>query len=76
MLKNHQKLQKESGALKIKYTQNVLKTFAVPAGAVELKQHNLFFGNCLPDRVYLDLWSRMLIIMMLIKSHLTLKLRV
>ena len=53
VFKNHQKLQKEAGALKIKYTQNVLKTFAVPAGAVELKQHNLFFGNRLPDRVYL-----------------------
>ena len=53
VLKNHQKLQKESGSVKIKYTQNVLKTFAVPTGAVELKQHNLYFGNRLPDRVYL-----------------------
>ena len=53
VMKNHQKLLKESAGLRIKYTQNILKTFAVPAGAVELKQHNLFFGNRLPDRVYL-----------------------
>ena len=37
VIKNHKKLQKEAGSLKIKYTQNVLKTLAVPAGAVELK---------------------------------------
>ena len=53
ILKNHQKLQKDGGAIRIKYTQNVLKTFAVPKGSVELKQHNLFFGNRLPDRVYI-----------------------
>ena len=53
VLSNHQKLLKESGGLKMKYTQNVLKTFAVPKGSVELKQHNLFFGKRLPDRVYI-----------------------
>ena len=53
VMKNHQKMTKESSGLRIKYTQNMLKTFAVPEGSVELKQHNLFFGNRLPDRVYL-----------------------
>ena len=53
VLKNHEKMHKESASIKIKYTQNVLKTFAVPTGSVELNQHNLFFGNRLPDRVYL-----------------------
>ena len=53
VLKNHQKLHKENGMVRIKYTQNVLKTFAVPTGSVELKQHNLFFGNRLPNRLYL-----------------------
>lgn len=53
VMKNHQRMLKETGSLRIKYTQNVLKTFAVPTGSVELKQHNLFFGNRLPDRVYL-----------------------
>ena len=38
---------------KIKYTQNILKSFAVPKGSVQLTHHNLFFGNRLPDRVYL-----------------------
>ena len=53
VLKNHQKLWKESSQLRIKYTQNILKTFAVPQGSVELSQHNLFFGNRLPNRIYL-----------------------
>ena len=38
--------------LKIKYTQNVLKTFAVPANQTEMKHHNLFFGAHLPDKKY------------------------
>ena len=53
VLKNHQKLWKESSQLRIKYTQNILKTFAVPKGNVELSHHNLFFGNRLPNRIYL-----------------------
>ena len=53
VLKNHQKELKDAGLLKIKYTQNVMKSFAVPSGSVELKQHNLFFGNRLPNRLYL-----------------------
>ena len=53
VMENHLKLLKESSGLRIKFTQNILKTFAVPTGAVELKQHNLFFGNRLPERVYL-----------------------
>ena len=52
VLKNHFKLAKENG-IRIKFTQNILKTFAVPIGSVEMKQHNLFFGSRLPDRVYL-----------------------
>ena len=53
VLRNHQKLLKDAGSLKIKFTQNVMKSFAVPTGSVELKQHNLFFGNRLPNRVYI-----------------------
>ena len=53
VLQNHFKQVKSSNQLNIKYTKNVMKTFTVPTGSVELKQHNLFFGNCLPNRVYL-----------------------
>ena len=53
VLQNHFKQIKAAGQLNIKYTKNVMKTFAVPAGSVELKQHNLFFGNNLPNRIYL-----------------------
>ena len=52
VFRNHERMHKTKGELKIKYTQNVLKTFAVPQGSVELKQHNLFFGKRLPTRVY------------------------
>lgn len=51
VMRNHEKMA--SKGLRMKFTQNMLKTFAVPKGAVELKQHNLFFGHRLPDRVYL-----------------------
>ena len=53
ILQNHFNQVKASGGLNIKYTKNIMKTFTVPAGSVELKQHNLFFGNNLPNRVYL-----------------------
>ena len=44
--------REKSPPLKIKYTQNVLKSFAVPANQTELKHHNLFFGSHLPDKKY------------------------
>ena len=53
VLKNHMKQLKDAGSLKMKFTQNVLKSFTVPEGSTELKSHNLFFGNRLPNRVYL-----------------------
>ena len=41
ILQNHFKQQKScNGIIDIKYTQNVMKTFAVPKGSFELKQHN------------------------------------
>ena len=52
VLENHFKELKAAGALQIKYTQNSLKTFACPENAIEMKSHNLFFGDKLPNRVY------------------------
>ena len=53
VLRNHMKQLKNDGSLKLKICQNVLKSFTVPTGSTELKSHNLFFGNRLPNRVYL-----------------------
>ena len=54
ILQNHFKQQRSrGGVIDMKYTQNILKTFAVPKGSFELKQHNLFFGDRLPNRIYL-----------------------
>ena len=53
VFKDHMKMLKDTGVLKMKFTQNVMKSFAVPTGSTELKSHNLFFGNRLPNRVYL-----------------------
>ena len=53
VLENHFKeLKAAGGTLRIKYTQNSLKTFAVPKNSIEMKSHNLFFGSKLPNRVY------------------------
>ena len=53
ILHHHIAQYRKKQKLKIKYTRNVLKTFTVPKGSIELKQHNLFFGDTLPNRVYL-----------------------
>ena len=37
----------------IPYTKNVLKTYPVTANNYDLSNHNVFFGNRLPDRVYI-----------------------
>ena len=37
----------------IPYTKNVFKTYPVTAGNYDLSNHNLFFGNRLPERVYI-----------------------
>ena len=37
---------------KLSYTQNVLKTYTVPSGNLDLSCHNLFFGDNLPDQVF------------------------
>ena len=37
---------------KVTYTKNVLKTYTVPAGNFDLSCHNLFFGDRLPDQVF------------------------
>ena len=37
---------------KVVYTKNVMKTFTVPAGNFDLSCHNLFFGDTLPDQVF------------------------
>ena len=53
ILKNHyDKYVKADNPLKIKFTENVLKTFAVPQHSFEMTHHNLFFGNHLPEKVY------------------------
>ena len=53
ILKNHyDKYVKAEKPLKIKFTENVLKTFAVPRHSFEMTHHNLFFGNHLPEKVY------------------------
>ena len=53
VLRNHFTQYKSKQEMQIKYTRNILKTFTVPAGSFELKQHNLFFGQALPNRVYI-----------------------
>ena len=36
----------------LSYTQNVMKTYTVPRGNYDLSCHNLFFGDNLPDQVF------------------------
>ena len=38
--------------LRLKYTQNVMKQYTVPNGNFDLTGHNLFFGENLPDQVF------------------------
>ena len=53
ILKNYyDKYVKAEKPLKIKFTENGLKTFAVPRHSFEMTHHNLFFGNHLPEKVY------------------------
>ena len=37
----------------IPYTKNVFKTYPITMGNYDLSNHNLFFGNRLPERVYI-----------------------
>lgn len=43
---------KRNSEMHIKYTKNVMKSFTVPTGSIELRHHNLFFGSDLPNRIY------------------------
>ena len=52
VLTNHYKLC-EKNPLHIKYTKNVLKTFTSPKGSFDMSHHNLFYGNNLPNRLYI-----------------------
>ena len=37
----------------VPYTKNVFKTYPITQGNYDLSNHNLFFGNRLPERVYI-----------------------
>ena len=51
-LKNWENITKAGKPLEIRFTENVLKTFAVPKGTRELSHHNLYLSDQLPDKVY------------------------
>ena len=53
VLQHHLKQREGKLPLQIKFTRNILKTFAVPKGSFEMTHHNLFFGNNLPNRLYI-----------------------
>lgn len=53
VLNHHQQKLNRGQTMRIRYTQNILKTFTVPKGSMKLQHHNLFFGAKLPNRVYM-----------------------
>ena len=50
---NHYHKTKKTITPTIPYTKNVLKTYPVTRGNYDLSNHNLFYGNRLPERVYI-----------------------
>ena len=51
-LKNWQNIVKAGKPVEIRFTESVLKTFAIPKGTRELSHHNLYMTDQLPDKVY------------------------
>ena len=50
--KDWENMVKAGKPIEIRFTENVLKTFAVPKGTRELSHHNLYLSDHLPDKVY------------------------